>query len=80
MSGTSSGEPDDRRGERVVAHVVGHPAYPFSADELRRHCERSLTRYKVPAEFRPRQDLPRNMLGKVVRRLLREGRVRDPSR
>jgi long-chain acyl-CoA synthetase len=79
-----TGEPDERRGERVVAHVVEHPAYPFSADELRRHCERSLTHYKVPAEFRPQQELPRNLLGKVLRRRLREpasdGRVRDPLR
>ncbi|MEW2357651.1 AMP-binding protein [Spirillospora sp. NPDC029432] len=67
-----TGEPDERRGERVIGHVVEHPAYPFSADELRRHCERSLAHYKVPAEFRPRRDLPRNLLGKVVRRVLRE--------
>ncbi|XVQ08902.1 AMP-binding protein [Spirillospora sp. CA-255316] len=67
-----TGEPDERRGERVIAHVVEHPAYPFSADELRRHCEKYLTRYKVPAEFRPRPTLPRNLLGKVVRRRIRE--------
>ncbi|GAA3509099.1 long-chain fatty acid--CoA ligase [Actinomadura keratinilytica] len=66
------GLPDERRGERVVAYVVEHPAYPFSAEELRRHCARYLSRYKVPAEFRLRQDLPRNMLGKVVRRRLRD--------
>ncbi|GAA2414981.1 long-chain fatty acid--CoA ligase [Actinomadura vinacea] len=70
-----TGEPDERCGERVIAHVVEHPAYPFSADELRRHCERYLAHYKVPAEFRPRPDLPRNLLGKVLRRRLRE----DPA-
>ncbi|WP_245623126.1 AMP-binding protein [Spirillospora albida] len=66
------GMPDDRRGERVVAHVVEHPAYPFSADELRRHCERYLSHYKVPEEFRQRTELPRNALGKIVRRRLRD--------
>ncbi|WP_433336133.1 AMP-binding protein [Spirillospora sp. CA-294931] len=66
------GEPDKRRGERVIAYVVEHPAYPFSADELRRHCEKYLSHYKVPAEFRPRTDLPRNILGKVLRQRLRE--------
>ncbi|WP_018656775.1 AMP-binding protein [Actinomadura flavalba] len=65
------GVPDPRRGERVVAYVVEHPAYPFSADELRRHCARRLTRYKVPREFRPRSALPRDALGKVLRRELR---------
>lgn len=73
------GVPDVRRGERIVAHVVEHPAYPFSADELRRHCERYLSHYKVPAEFRPRTDLPRNILGKVVRRRLRDEVVNSPA-
>jgi long-chain acyl-CoA synthetase len=66
------GVPDARRGERIIAHVVEHPAYPFSSDELRRHCERYLSHYKVPAEFLPRTELPRNMLGKVVRQRLRD--------
>ncbi|MBO2459477.1 AMP-binding protein [Actinomadura violacea] len=73
------GGPDERRGERVIAHVVEHPAYPFSADELRRHCERYLSHYKVPAEFRPRTDLPRNILGKVIRRKLRDESVNSPA-
>ncbi|MFA1545624.1 AMP-binding protein [Actinomadura chokoriensis] len=66
------GVPDARRGERVIAHVVEHPAYPFSAEELRTHCKRYLSHYKVPAEFRPRTELPRNPLGKIVRQRLRD--------
>ncbi|WP_243718800.1 AMP-binding protein [Actinomadura sp. KC06] len=73
------GVPDARRGERIIAHVVEHPAYLFSADELRRHCERYLSHYKVPAEFRPRTELPRNVLGKVVRRRLRDEIVNSPA-
>jgi long-chain acyl-CoA synthetase len=73
------GLPDDRRGERVVAYVVEHPAYPFSAEELRRHCEKYLTHYKVPTEFRPRSDLPRNAIGKVVRRHLRDDAIDSPA-
>lgn len=73
------GVPDVRRGERIIAHVVEHPAYPFSADELRRHCERYLSHYKVPAEFRPRTELPRNIVGKVVRRRLRDEVVNSPA-
>jgi long-chain acyl-CoA synthetase len=69
------GEPDVRRGERVVAYVIEPPAYPFSADELERHCERSLAHYKVPSEFVPCTDLPRNLLGKVLRGRLREQRL-----
>ncbi|MFD0688906.1 AMP-binding protein [Actinomadura fibrosa] len=69
------GVPDERRGERVVADVVVHPAYPFSADELRRHCERYLSHYKVPTEFTPRTELPRNILGKLVRQRVRDERA-----
>ncbi|MFA1538676.1 AMP-binding protein [Actinomadura monticuli] len=64
--------PDTRRGERIIAHVVEHPAYPFSAEELRTHCKRYLSHYKVPSEFRPRTELPRNLLGKIVRQQLRD--------
>ncbi|MFB4308824.1 AMP-binding protein [Actinomadura sp. GTD37] len=74
------GVPDARRGERVVAHVVEHPAYPFSAEELRTHCKRYLSHYKVPAEFRPRTELPRNLLGKVTRQRLRDEFTESPPR
>ena len=74
------GVPDARRGERIIAHVVEHPAYPFSEDELRRHCERYLSHYKVPDEFRPRTDLPRNVMGKVVRRRLRDEFIDSSAR
>ena len=74
-----TGEPDARRGERVIAHVVEHPAYPFSADELRRHCEKYLARHKVPAEFRPRPSLPRDRLGAVVRQRIREDGADGPG-
>ena len=74
------GVPDARRGQRIIAHVVEHPAYPFSAEELRRHCKRYLSHYKVPAEFRPRTELPRNPLGKVVRQQLRDECAESPPR
>ncbi|MBA9004571.1 MULTISPECIES: AMP-binding protein [Thermomonospora] len=70
------GLPDERRGERVVACVVEHPAYPFSAEELRRHCEKYLSHYKVPARFVPFTELPRSPVGKVRRRVLREEYLR----
>ncbi|WP_103937203.1 AMP-binding protein [Thermomonospora echinospora] len=74
------GLPDERRGEKVVACVVEHPAYPFSAEELRRHCGRFLSHYKVPAEFWPRAGLPRSAIGKVVRRALREEYLQTVTR
>ncbi|MGI8333279.1 AMP-binding protein [Actinomadura scrupuli] len=66
------GLPEERRGEKVVACVVEHPGYPFSAEELRRHCAKYLAHYKVPEEFVPVDGLPRTILGKVLRRMVRD--------
>jgi acyl-CoA synthetase (AMP-forming)/AMP-acid ligase II len=41
-------------------------------DELKAACQARLSRYKVPKEFRMVGDLPRNRMGKVDRRELRE--------
>jgi len=63
------GEPDDRLGEVVVAHVV--LGVPADADELRDHCRTRLADYKVPRRIVVHEDLPRNDAGKVVKGELR---------
>jgi len=62
------GIPDERLGERVVAAVVVADGAVVTDDELRAHCRDSLARYKVPEVFRFVDDLPRNAMGKVVKR------------
>jgi acyl-CoA synthetase (AMP-forming)/AMP-acid ligase II len=64
------GLPDERLGERVAAAVVLAGDEPITAEELREHCARSLARYKVPERFLFVDDLPRNAMGKVVKRLV----------
>jgi acyl-CoA synthetase (AMP-forming)/AMP-acid ligase II len=64
------GVPDERLGERVVAAVVVEGGRPLTAEELRDHCSRSLARYKVPERFLFVDELPRNAMGKVVKRLV----------
>jgi long-chain acyl-CoA synthetase len=64
------GIPDERLGERVVAAVVRGADAALTADDLRDHCARSLARYKVPEQFLFVDDLPRNAMGKVVKRLV----------
>ncbi len=66
------GVPDPRRGEHVVAYVVLIPGLAPSRDELLRYCRERLAPYKVPAEITARDDLPHNMIGKVLRRVLRD--------
>jgi long-chain acyl-CoA synthetase len=59
------------RGETVKAFVVVRAGEQVSEDELHRFCADRLVAYKVPAEFEFRRELPHNILGKVLRRVLR---------
>jgi acyl-CoA synthetase (AMP-forming)/AMP-acid ligase II len=61
---------DDRLGELVVAYVV--TSRSVDTAELVRHCEASLAKYKVPDTILFIEALPRNAMGKVDLRTLRE--------
>lgn len=69
------GVPDEYRGENVVAIIVLKPGFTAS-EELRAsvvaHCKRELTAYKVPKIVEFRTTLPKSLIGKVLRRELRE--------
>jgi long-chain acyl-CoA synthetase len=67
-----AGVPHSYRGETVKAFVVVRPDMQVTEEELRRFCAARLVEYKIPSEFEFRADLPRNMLGKVLRRVLRD--------
>ena len=59
-------------GEMVVAAVVAAPGRVVQEHTLREHCYSKVTRYKVPRRIVVVDDLPRSMLGKVLRRKVRE--------
>ena len=60
------------RGETVKAYVVLKPGRYADESELNRFCAARLAAYKVPSSFDFRESLPQNMLGKVLRRVLRD--------
>ncbi|MFD4637755.1 acyl-CoA synthetase [Lentzea sp. NPDC058436] len=64
-----TGEPDDDLGERIVAWVVSSGAEP-SPGELADHVARLLTPHKRPRVVRFVESLPRNDMGKVMKRAL----------
>jgi acyl-CoA synthetase (AMP-forming)/AMP-acid ligase II len=64
------GRPDARLGERVAAAVQLAPGARAAAEDLLAHCARELARYKVPDEIRFVAALPRNAMGKVLKREL----------
>ena len=73
------GLPHEHWGEQVVAFVVVRDGMNVSDDDLKVACRERLSRYKVPKEFRLVQDLPRNRMGKIDRRGLREQDRKDKS-
>lgn len=66
------GIPDEYSGERVKAFVVFKDGMQANPEELRDHCYEHLTRYKVPKEIEIRETLPRNTVGKLLKRILVE--------
>ena len=58
-------------GEVGRAFVVLKPGHAVTEDELARHCEAHLARYKVPKRFRIEEELPRTGTGKVQKNVLR---------
>jgi long-chain acyl-CoA synthetase len=65
-----AGVPDAIKGEVAKAWVVLKAGSSVTEDELRAYCRERLAPYKVPARVEFRQELPKTMVGKVLRRVL----------
>ena len=66
------GKPLERGGELVVAAVELEEGASLDEDALRAHCREHLAAYKVPKRIVQIEDTPRSMLGKVLRKEVRE--------
>jgi long-chain acyl-CoA synthetase len=66
------GVSDAAKGEVVFAAVVLRPGMTATAEDIRAFAKEHLAPYKVPSRVEFRSDLPKSMVGKVLRRLLRE--------
>lgn len=66
------GVPHEHGGEAVKLFVVRkNPS--LTAEDIVKHCKANLTAYKVPHLIEFRDELPKTNVGKVLRRLLRDG-------
>ncbi len=66
------GKPLERGGEMVVAAVELDPGAAFDEEALRAHCREHLAAYKVPRRIVPIEDTPRSLLGKILRKEVRD--------
>jgi long-chain acyl-CoA synthetase len=69
----AAGVPDATKGEVVKAWVVLRPGHSVTEEDLRAFCRERLAPYKVPASIELRAELPKTLVGKVLRRALRDG-------
>jgi long-chain acyl-CoA synthetase len=72
MEAAVVGIPDVQRGENIKAYIVLKPGQMATAEEIIAYCRENLTRYKVPREVEFRESLPKTMVGKILRRALRD--------
>jgi long-chain acyl-CoA synthetase len=58
-------------GEQVMAFCEPKPGHQVGERELLAHCESRLASYKRPRQIRIVAELPRNTVGKLLKRELR---------
>ena len=66
------GVPQELRGELIKAYVVLKEGEEAAASDLLEHCRKELAKFKVPKRVEFRKELPKTIVGKVLRRVLVE--------
>ena len=66
------GLPHPRKGEYLKAYLVPKAGQRIDPQEVIAFCRQNLSAYMVPREVEVRAELPKSMIGKVLRRSLRE--------
>lgn len=75
------GIPDELKGEKVKVFVVLGDGEKATAEELLDYCRTKLAAYKCPAQVEFRSELPKSIVGKTLRRELRDpGEKQDGER
>ncbi len=65
------GLPEKFLGEKIKAYIVLKDGQVAAEDEIIQYCREKLSKFKVPKEIEFRAQLPKTLVGKVLRRVLR---------
>lgn len=76
LDAVTVGIPDPYRGETVKAFVVLKPGENLTERDLIEFCKSRLAAYKVPKAVEFRETLPKTIVGKILRKELRQEAVR----
>lgn len=68
--------PHRTKGEVLKAYIVPKAGETLTSNEILTFCRQKLASYKIPRNIEFREELPRTMMGKVLRRALREEEAR----
>ena len=68
------GIPDAYRGETVKAYVSLKPGFSgkVTEEDIIKFCKEKIATYKAPRSVEFRDSLPKTLVGKILRRTLRE--------
>jgi long-chain acyl-CoA synthetase len=66
------GVPDLEKGEIVKAYIIPKPDSGLTVTVVEQFCRDHLAKHKQPRQIELCTELPRNFLGKVLRRRLRD--------
>jgi long-chain acyl-CoA synthetase len=66
------GIPQEFLGEEIKAYIVLKEGETATAGEIIQYCREQLSKFKVPKEVEFRKELPKTLVGKVLRRVLRD--------
>ncbi len=68
----AAGVPDKYRGETIKVWIVPKPGETLTEKDVIDFCKQNLAKFEVPTAVEFRQELPKTMVGKVLRRMLVE--------
>jgi long-chain acyl-CoA synthetase len=73
------GVPDEIMGEEVKAYIVVKPGETMTDEDVRQFCKKNLASFKVPRYVEFIDELPKNIIGKTLKKHLKKQHQSEPS-